>query len=147
MIPLCKYELKGTCNDEDCQYQHKREYIPSTDDTMRDLAAYIVSDKEDTSINKATEEKIQDIIQQFVKQYKNKIPMDDLYLLLVNHVRVNAEMIQPFYICGIDHSLLLRQNKKAVVVEESTSVDTGRGVHLTKKEEPKGPCKDTSREQ
>nr|XP_054775051.1 zinc finger C3H1 domain-containing protein-like [Lytechinus pictus] len=38
--PLCQYELKGTCNDDDCVWQHERDYTMSSREMLTDLLSY-----------------------------------------------------------------------------------------------------------
>ncbi|XP_030844440.1 uncharacterized protein LOC100893615 isoform X2 [Strongylocentrotus purpuratus] len=38
--PLCLYELKGTCNDDDCVWQHERDYTMSSREMLTDLLSY-----------------------------------------------------------------------------------------------------------
>jgi hypothetical protein len=38
---LCKYDLHGTCNDDECHAQHAREYQLSAEELLHDLASYI----------------------------------------------------------------------------------------------------------
>lgn len=83
--------------------------------------------------------KIKKIVEQFVEQYKDKVSIDELYLLLVNHVRVDSGLSQPFYVSGANH-LPLVQKKKEVVeengVESEAGVrDRGCGVWFKNKEE------------
>lgn len=86
----------------------------------------------------AAETKIQKLVEQFVKQYKDKVSMDELYLLLVNHVRVNSGMSQPFYISGVNRSPLVQKDKQLESLEESGDgevEDRGHGVRFKNKDE------------
>ncbi|XP_041453121.1 zinc finger C3H1 domain-containing protein-like [Lytechinus variegatus] len=38
--PLCQFELKGTCNDDDCVWQHERDYTMSSREMLTDLLSY-----------------------------------------------------------------------------------------------------------
>ncbi|XP_071503711.1 uncharacterized protein [Diadema antillarum] len=37
---LCQYELNGTCNDDDCVWQHERDYTMSSREVITDLLSY-----------------------------------------------------------------------------------------------------------
>ena len=38
---LCRYELHGVCNDEECKWMHKRDYLLNDQEMMEDLMNYV----------------------------------------------------------------------------------------------------------
>jgi hypothetical protein len=130
---LCDYELKGACNDEDCKYQHRTDYTPNDDEAMRDVAAYAIRESENIS-RSAAEKKINSIIEKNMKQYKDKISVDQLFVLLVNSVKKDVKKTGPFNIGGSVYPALLWQHQQPTVAEDCSTVDRGRGVQFAKKD-------------
>lgn len=40
LTPFCRFDLHGVCNDDECPYQHQRDYVLKEKDLLVDLASY-----------------------------------------------------------------------------------------------------------
>ena len=88
--PLCHYDLSGKCLDENCKSQHASNVFKlSEDELLQDLIAYepsiaciVNGDLVDTK-----KSKINKCITRLREQYKNKMSIDQLALLLINSIK------------------------------------------------------------
>ncbi len=89
---ICPYDLTGKCLDENCKQQHVSKALSLTEDELlSDLVAYAPNMADITSKDSpaVVKEKIKRFIDGFHKQYKNKMSIDQLALLLVNKIKEN----------------------------------------------------------
>ncbi|XP_071807170.1 zinc finger C3H1 domain-containing protein-like [Asterias amurensis] len=72
MKVLCKFELNGTCNDDDCLWQHMKDYELSDHEIYADILAYtpVVANSKDWQIEVKREQRVVDYINKAVKKSK-----------------------------------------------------------------------------
>ncbi|KAG1704457.1 Zinc finger C3H1 domain-containing protein [Nymphon striatum] len=65
-VMLCNFELTGICNDDECQWQHERDYKMSTSTVLNDLSSYFPSI---CGLNDVSDySKYEDMLEKFNKQ-------------------------------------------------------------------------------
>ncbi|KAK7122146.1 hypothetical protein R3I93_023078 [Phoxinus phoxinus] len=98
---FCRFHLTGTCNDDDCAWQHMRNCTLSEGQLFQDLLSYCLpligcSDASATSdISSATEK----YIKKLFGANKDRMGTDQKAVLLVSKVNERLKHIPPFTTC------------------------------------------------
>ncbi|XP_071135689.1 zinc finger C3H1 domain-containing protein-like [Mytilus edulis] len=103
---LCRFDILGTCHDEDCAGQHQSNYQMSQDEILQDIISYCPSvadiDKDTNPIHYQAE--IGRYVTQVRKQYEGMFTMDRLYVLMASQVNEKGAHIKP-------HMMFFKQRK------------------------------------
>ncbi|XP_078273463.1 zinc finger C3H1 domain-containing protein isoform X2 [Rhinoraja longicauda] len=89
---FCRFDLTGTCNDDDCQWQHMRDCILNQSQLFQDLLSYNLSLIKCSDFS--TDEEIRVAAENYVdKQFgknKDRMTTDEMAVLLVSKVNENT---------------------------------------------------------
>uniref|UniRef100_A0A4W3JYY4 Zinc finger C3H1-type containing n=1 Tax=Callorhinchus milii TaxID=7868 RepID=A0A4W3JYY4_CALMI len=95
---FCRFDLTGTCNDDECQWQHMRDCTLSRNQLFQDLLSYDLSLVGCT--DSSTDEKIRIAAENYVdKQFgknKDRMTTDEMAVLLVSKVNESSGHTPPF---------------------------------------------------
>ncbi|XP_039617864.1 zinc finger C3H1 domain-containing protein-like [Polypterus senegalus] len=95
---FCRFDLTGTCNADDCQWQHMRDCTLSRNTLFQDILSYnlsLIGCSESTSreeISIATEK----YIDKLFGVNKDRMPTDQMAVLLVSKVNESKSHVPPF---------------------------------------------------
>ncbi|KAH0501954.1 Zinc finger C3H1 domain-containing protein [Microtus ochrogaster] len=95
---FCRFDLTGTCNDDDCQWQHVKDYTLSRKQLFQDILSYNLSliGCSETS----TDEEIASATEKYVEKLfgvnKDRMSMDQMAVLLVSNVNESKGHTPPF---------------------------------------------------
>ncbi|CAB1322809.1 unnamed protein product [Coregonus sp. 'balchen'] len=98
---FCRFDLTGTCNDDDCQWQHMRNCTFGGNQLFQDILSYnlaLIGCSESSTtddINVATEK----YIKQLFGANKDRMGMDQKAVLLVSKVNESKRHVPPFTTC------------------------------------------------
>ncbi|KAJ8002748.1 hypothetical protein DPEC_G00162170 [Dallia pectoralis] len=99
--PFCRFDLTGTCNDDDCQWQHMRNCTFSGNQLFQDILSYnlaLIGCSETSStddISVATEK----YIKKLFGANNDRMEMDQKAVLLVSKVNESKKHVPPFTTC------------------------------------------------
>ncbi|XP_061495719.1 zinc finger C3H1 domain-containing protein isoform X3 [Rhineura floridana] len=95
---FCRFDLTGTCNDDDCQWQHMKDCTLSRKQLFEDVLSYnlgLIGCSE-----KSTDEEISSATEKYVEKLfgvnKDRMAMDQMAVLLVSNVNESKSHIPPF---------------------------------------------------
>ena len=127
---MCSYDLQGVCNDEECAFQHRKDCEMSKEEILQDIAAYdAVTVKKNQTDRDFMHKRAVKLAQSFHNQYKEKMSVDEICLLLVNRVRRSRKITGPYSITGDPRVWRPCQGKrKAIEMKQETVVDRGKGI-------------------
>ncbi|XP_058253115.1 zinc finger C3H1 domain-containing protein isoform X1 [Hemibagrus wyckioides] len=95
---FCRFDLTGTCNDDDCQWQHMRNCTLNGNQLFQDILSYSLpligcSDESSTNdITRATEK----YIKKLFGANKDRMGSDQKAVLLVSKVNESLRHVPPF---------------------------------------------------
>uniref|UniRef100_A0A671DY82 Zinc finger C3H1-type containing n=1 Tax=Rhinolophus ferrumequinum TaxID=59479 RepID=A0A671DY82_RHIFE len=95
---FCRFDLTGTCNDDDCQWQHTQDYTLSRKQLFQDILSYNLSliGCSETS----TDEEIAAAAEKYVEKLfgvnKDRMSMDQMAVLLVSNINESKGHTPPF---------------------------------------------------
>ncbi|XP_049739854.1 zinc finger C3H1 domain-containing protein isoform X1 [Elephas maximus indicus] len=102
---FCRFDLTGTCNDDDCQWQHSQDYTLSRKQLFQDILSYNLSligcseASTDEEIAAAADG-IAPISEKYVEKLfgvnKDRMSMDQMAVLLVSNVNESKGHTPPF---------------------------------------------------
>ncbi|CAC5386585.1 unnamed protein product [Mytilus coruscus] len=96
---LCRFDILGTCHDEDCAGQHQSNYQMSQDEILQDIISYCPAvadiDKDTNPIHYQAE--IGRYVTQVRKQYEGMFTMDRLFVLMASQVNEKVKPHMMFY--------------------------------------------------
>ncbi|OCT87464.1 hypothetical protein XELAEV_180211581mg, partial [Xenopus laevis] len=94
---FCRFDLTGTCNDDDCQWQHMRDCTLSRKQLFQDILSYnldLIGCSE-----KSTDEEIQAATEKYVDKVFgvnwDRMSMDQMSILLVSYVNESNKHMPP----------------------------------------------------
>ncbi|XP_044305737.1 zinc finger C3H1 domain-containing protein isoform X2 [Varanus komodoensis] len=95
---FCRFDLTGTCNDDDCQWQHMKDCTLSRRQLFEDILSYnlaLIGCSE-----KSTDEEISTATEKYVEKLfgvnKDRMAMDQMAVLLVSNVNESKNHTPPF---------------------------------------------------
>ncbi|XP_062913789.1 zinc finger C3H1 domain-containing protein [Mobula hypostoma] len=95
---FCRFDLTGTCNDDDCQWQHMRDCILNQSQLFQDLLSYNLSLIKCSAFS--TDEEIRVAAENYVdKQFgknKDRMTTDEMAVLLVSKVNESTGHTPPY---------------------------------------------------
>ncbi|KAM9313081.1 zinc finger C3H1 domain-containing protein [Gastrophryne carolinensis] len=98
---FCRFDLTGTCNDDDCQWQHMRDCTLSRKQLFQDILSYnldLIGCSE-----KSTDEEIVAATEKYVDKLfginRDRMSMDLMSVLLVSHVNESQSHTPPHTTC------------------------------------------------
>ncbi|XP_067906526.1 zinc finger C3H1 domain-containing protein isoform X2 [Heterodontus francisci] len=95
---FCRFDLTGTCNDDDCQWQHMRDCILNQCQLFQDLLSYNLSLIKCSDFS--TDEEIRVAAENYVdKQFgknKDRMTTDEMAVLLVSKVNESTGHTPPY---------------------------------------------------
>ncbi|XP_051886701.1 zinc finger C3H1 domain-containing protein-like isoform X2 [Pristis pectinata] len=95
---FCRFDLTGTCNDDDCQWQHMRDCILNQSQLFQDLLSYNLSLIKCSDFS--TDEEIRVAAENYVdKQFgknKDRMTTDEMAVLLVSKVNESTGHTPPY---------------------------------------------------
>ncbi|ELW67962.1 Zinc finger C3H1 domain-containing protein [Tupaia chinensis] len=95
---FCRFDLTGTCNDDDCQWQHTQDYTLNRKQLFQDILSYNLSliGCSETS----TDEEIAAAAEKYVEKLfgvnKDRMSMDQMAVLLVSNINESKGHTPPF---------------------------------------------------
>ncbi|XP_072519449.1 zinc finger C3H1 domain-containing protein isoform X2 [Salminus brasiliensis] len=95
---FCRFDLTGTCNDDDCQWQHMRNCTLNGNQLFQDILSYslpLIGCSEDSSTNeisRATEK----YIKKLFGANKDRMGTDQKAVLLVSKVNESLRHVPPY---------------------------------------------------
>ncbi|XP_066505019.1 zinc finger C3H1 domain-containing protein isoform X3 [Hoplias malabaricus] len=98
---FCRFDLTGTCNDDDCQWQHMRNCTLNGNQLFQDILSYslpLIGCSDDSStgeISQATEK----YIKKLFGANKDRMGTDQKAVLLVSKVNESLRHVPPFTTC------------------------------------------------
>ncbi|XP_078335066.1 zinc finger C3H1 domain-containing protein-like isoform X2 [Crassostrea virginica] len=95
---LCKYDLQGTCNDEECGGQHQKDYQLSEQEILQDIVAYNLSlcgVASNTSPSYCSR-LIDTYVKNLTKQHSGRLTSDQLRIFLVSQVLEKSKHKKPY---------------------------------------------------
>lgn len=106
------------------------------EEILQDIAAYdLHSPKNNESNTDSLHDRIVKLAASFDKQYKEKMSVDEICLLLVNRVRRTRKITGPYSIAEDQRVWRPTQEKrKAVDLEQERVVDRGKGINFSGEE-------------
>ncbi|CAL8296963.1 unnamed protein product [Boreogadus saida] len=99
---FCRFDLTGTCNDDDCQWQHMRNCMLSGNQLFEDILSYNLpligcsESSSDDDVRVSTEKYIQKL---FGAPTTDRVGMDQKAVLLVSKVNESLRHVPPFTTC------------------------------------------------
>ncbi|XP_052087400.1 zinc finger C3H1 domain-containing protein-like [Mytilus californianus] len=94
---LCRFDILGTCHDEECAGQHQSNYQMSQDEILQDILSYCPAvadiDKDTNPIHYQAE--IGRYVTQVRKQYEGMFTIDRLFVLMASQVNEKGAHIKP----------------------------------------------------
>ncbi|XP_043943155.1 zinc finger C3H1 domain-containing protein [Protopterus annectens] len=98
---FCRFDLTGTCNDDDCQWQHMRECTLSRKQLFQDIVSYNLSLI--GCSESSTDENISSAVEKYVEKLfgaqKDRMSMDQMAVLLVSKLNESKGQTPPFTTC------------------------------------------------
>nr|XP_056703286.1 zinc finger C3H1 domain-containing protein isoform X3 [Euleptes europaea] len=95
---FCRFDLTGTCNDDDCQWQHMKDCTLSRRQLFEDILSYnlaLIGCSE-----KSTDEEISTATEKYVEKLfgvnKDRMSMDQMAVLLVSNINESKGHTPPF---------------------------------------------------
>uniref|UniRef100_A0A8C5U543 Zinc finger C3H1-type containing n=1 Tax=Malurus cyaneus samueli TaxID=2593467 RepID=A0A8C5U543_9PASS len=94
---FCRFDLTGTCNDDDCQWQHMKDCTPSRKQLFQDILSYnleLIGCSE-----KSTDEEISTATEKYVEKLfgvnRDRMSVDQMAVLLVSNVNESQSHTPP----------------------------------------------------
>ncbi|XP_053572757.1 zinc finger C3H1 domain-containing protein isoform X2 [Bombina bombina] len=98
---FCRFDLTGTCNDDDCPWQHMRDCTLSRNQLFQDILSYnldLIGCSE-----KSTDEEISAAAERYVDKLfgvnRDRMSMDQMAVLLVSYVNESRKHTPPHTTC------------------------------------------------
>ncbi|KAL5010976.1 hypothetical protein ScPMuIL_013281 [Solemya velum] len=103
---MCRFDLQGTCHDENCSGQHQDHYVLSEKELLQDIVSYCPSlgGVTDESPITAYSDIIGKYVDNFMKHNSVHLTPDQLSLLLVSRVSEKSGLVRP-------HSVFLNDRR------------------------------------
>uniref|UniRef100_A0A4W6C1P7 Zinc finger C3H1-type containing n=1 Tax=Lates calcarifer TaxID=8187 RepID=A0A4W6C1P7_LATCA len=98
---FCRFDLTGTCNDDDCRWQHMRNCALTGNQLFQDILSYSLSligcseNSSDEDISAATEK----YMKKLFGTNKDRMGVDQKAVLLVSKVNESKRHVPPFTTC------------------------------------------------
>ncbi|XP_026220745.1 zinc finger C3H1 domain-containing protein isoform X2 [Anabas testudineus] len=98
---FCRFDLTGTCNDDDCRWQHMRNCTLTGNQLFQDILSYNLSligcseSSSDEEIGVATEK----YMKKLFGTNKDRMGIDQKAVLLVSKVNESKQHVPPFTTC------------------------------------------------
>ncbi|XP_039988111.1 zinc finger C3H1 domain-containing protein-like isoform X2 [Xiphias gladius] len=98
---FCRFDLTGTCNDDDCRWQHMRNCTLTGNQLFQDILSYNLSliscseSSSDEDVSVATEK----YIKKLFGTNKDRMGIDQKAVLLVSKVNESKRHVPPFTTC------------------------------------------------
>ncbi|XP_071376359.1 zinc finger C3H1 domain-containing protein-like isoform X3 [Centroberyx affinis] len=98
---FCRFDLTGTCNDDDCQWQHMRNCTLTGNQLFQDILSYSLSligcseSSSDEEISVSTEK----YIKKLFGANKDRMGIDQKAVLLVSKVNESKRHVPPYTTC------------------------------------------------
>nr|XP_033807824.1 zinc finger C3H1 domain-containing protein isoform X3 [Geotrypetes seraphini] len=98
---FCRFDLTGTCNDDDCQWQHMRDCTLSRKQLFQDILSYNLALIGCSENN--TDEEISIAAEKYVERLfgvnRDRMSMDQMSVLLVSNVNESKGHTPPYTTC------------------------------------------------
>ncbi|KAM5170774.1 zinc finger C3H1 domain-containing protein isoform 2-T2 [Mantella aurantiaca] len=127
---FCRFDLTGTCNDDDCQWQHMRDCTLSRKQLFQDILSYdldLIGCSE-----KSTDEEIMSSTEKYVDKLfgvnRDRMSMDLMSVLLVSHVNESRNHVPPHTTCKEKRKWKPMYWKKPVSDSSSSDGETTKAV-------------------
>ncbi|XP_071623031.1 zinc finger C3H1 domain-containing protein isoform X2 [Heliangelus exortis] len=95
---FCRFDLTGTCNDDDCQWQHMKDFTLSRKQLFQDILSYnleLIGCSE-----KSTDEEISTATEKYIEKLfginRDRMPVDQMAVLLASNVNESKSHTPPF---------------------------------------------------
>nr|XP_020471448.1 zinc finger C3H1 domain-containing protein [Monopterus albus] len=139
---FCRFDLTGTCNDDDCRWQHMRNCTLSGNQLFQDILSYNLSligcseSSLDEDIRVATEK----YMKKLFGANKDRMGVDQTAVLLVSKVNESKRHVPPFTTCKD-----LRRWRPKPSVQSSRSPDDDSEEETAGENTSPGKCDDCSK--
>ncbi|KAK9516050.1 hypothetical protein VZT92_024012 [Zoarces viviparus] len=139
---FCRFDLTGTCNDDECRWQHMRNCTLTGNQLFQDLLSYNlpligcseVSSDEDVGVS--TEKYMKTLF----GSNKDRMGVDQKAVLLVSKVNESKRHIPPFTTCKDTRTWRPKPSAQSSFGPEDDSEDDSAGGHLSTRRHD-GVCK------
>ncbi|KAK0137109.1 Zinc finger C3H1 domain-containing protein [Merluccius polli] len=98
---FCRFDLTGTCNDDDCQWQHMRNCMLSGNQLFQDILSYhlpLIGCSESSS-NEDVRVSTEKYIKKLFGANRDRMGIDQKAVLLVSKVNESKRHVPPFTTC------------------------------------------------
>uniref|UniRef100_H2ZZS1 Zinc finger C3H1-type containing n=1 Tax=Latimeria chalumnae TaxID=7897 RepID=H2ZZS1_LATCH len=131
---FCRFDLTGTCNDDDCQWQHMRDCTLSRNQLFQDILSYnlpLIGCSESS-----TDEEIRLAAEKYVDKLfgvnKDRMPMDQMAVLLISKINESKGHIPPYTTRKDKRKWRPKYYCKRAVSDSSSSSDDEQNPGLVK---------------
>ncbi|XP_069484352.1 zinc finger C3H1 domain-containing protein [Ambystoma mexicanum] len=128
---FCRFDLTGTCNDDDCQWQHMRDCTLSRKELFQDILSYnpaLIGCTE-----KSSEEEITPAAEKYVDRLfginRDRMSMDQMAVLLVSKVNESTNHTPPHTTWKDKRKWRPKYWRKPVSDSSSSSSDDEESAH------------------
>ncbi|KAM3870108.1 zinc finger C3H1 domain-containing protein [Diretmus argenteus] len=98
---FCRFDLTGTCNDDDCRWQHMRNCTLTGNQLFQDILSYNLSliSCSDSSSNQDISVSTEKYIKKLFGANKDRMGIDQKAVLLVSKVNESKRHVPPYTTC------------------------------------------------
>nr|XP_033490831.1 zinc finger C3H1 domain-containing protein-like isoform X2 [Epinephelus lanceolatus] len=130
---FCRFDLTGTCNDDDCRWQHMRNCTLTGNQLFQDILSYNLSligcseTSSDEDISVATEK----YMKKLFGTNKDRMGVDQKAVLLVSKVNESKRHVPPFTTCKDTRTWRPKPSAQSSFRPEDDSEDESAGGEMT----------------
>ncbi|XP_076588884.1 zinc finger C3H1 domain-containing protein [Chaetodon auriga] len=141
---FCRFDLTGTCNDDDCRWQHMRNCTLTGNQLFQDILSYSLpligcsESSSDEDISVATEK----YMKKLFGTNKDRMGIDQKAVLLVSKVNESKRHVPPFTTCKDTRRWRPKPSTQSSFLPEDDSGDETAAGNLTAGRH--GDCSQTS---
>ncbi|XP_044049169.1 zinc finger C3H1 domain-containing protein-like isoform X4 [Siniperca chuatsi] len=130
---FCRFDLTGTCNDDDCRWQHMRNCTLTGNQLFQDILSYSLpligcsESSSDEDVSAATEK----YMKKLFGTNKDRMGIDQKAVLLVSKVNESKRHVPPFTTCKDMRRWRPKPSAQSGFSPEDDSEDETAGGNLT----------------
>ncbi|XP_037306501.2 zinc finger C3H1 domain-containing protein-like isoform X1 [Pungitius pungitius] len=130
---FCRFDLTGTCNDDECRWQHMRNCTLTGNQLFQDILSYNLSLIGCSEVS--SDEDVSDSTEKYMKKLfgsnKDRMGVDQKAVLLVSKVNESKRHVPPFTTCKDTRTWRPRSSAQTSLGLEDNSGDESSGGHPT----------------
>ncbi|KAM8892948.1 zinc finger C3H1 domain-containing protein isoform 2-T2 [Spinachia spinachia] len=131
---FCRFDLTGTCNDDECPWQHMRNCTLTGNQLFQDILSYDLSLIGCSEVS--SDNDVRDSTEKYLKKLfgtnKDRMGVDQKAVLLVSKVNESKRHVPPFTTCKDSRTWRPRSLAQNVLGPEDNSGDESSAAHVTK---------------